>query len=560
MIKPEIIERVREEAEIVELIGNYVKLKKVGRNYRGLCPFHAERSPSFYVSPDRQAYHCFGCGAGGTAITFVMEYEKLDFPEAVKFLAQRLGIPVEKEQRGGKGQETLYQVCEQASRFYEEWLTKSKEAQAYIEKRGLSWATIKRFRLGFAPGGNILRGSARRLGFTEEMLLRAGLLIKKDDGLIDYFRERIIFPIFSISGKICGFGGRIINEGEPKYLNSPDSPIFRKGEILYGIFQAKHYLHEEPPILVEGNFDLLSVVDRGINNVVASMGTALTPAQALLIRRYNRRVFLLYDGDEAGKKACRRSLDTLLAAGIDPEIVLLPSGSDPDSYIREKGRTEFLQLLNQRCNFVDFVIGEKKPQTVAEQRAVIEDLRLLLGMITDDATRELYAVRIAEIFNIDRGVLLNGSGGRKSDAITVPSMIKSAGATLEENLIAAMVQKKEFALAAVEFSFSDAVQDETLKKIAQLAERSCDEPGFGPNLLMDLIDDENARRRIARLIFSQTALPSEQEFRNRLRQFRARWLHRQIEKAYKAGDKTQVEILLQERNRLLKKSAKEGVR
>ncbi len=551
MIKPEVIERIRQETDIVELISGYVALKKVGRNYRGLCPFHVERSPSFYVSPERQSYHCFGCGAGGTAITFVMQYEKMEFPEAVKFLAKRLGITIE-EERGGDKRQTLYDVCEKVSRFYEECLTKSATAQDYIQKRGLSNSTVKRFRLGFAPGGNMLRGAARRLGIAEELLLQAGLVVKKDDGLIDYFRERVIFPIFSVSGKVIGFGGRVIGEGEPKYLNSPDTPIFHKGEILYGIFQAKSYIREEIPILVEGNFDLLTLVDNGFNNVVAGMGTALTAAQAVLIRRYNRQAVLCYDGDEAGKKACWRSLNTLLAAGIDPGIVLLPQGYDPDSYVRTKGRENFLGLVSRRRDFVDFVVGEKMPQTVAEQRVVIEELRSLLAMIPDEASRELYAVRIANVFNINQRVLLNGKVAERSKTELVPSLIKSAGSILEENLVAALVQKRQFALVAVEFSFSDTVQDKTLRKIARLAEQICDEPGFGPALLMDLIDDDEARQRIARWVISDGMLPSEEEFRNRVRQFRARWLHQQIEEADRAGDKALVELLLQERNRLLK--------
>lgn len=551
MIKPEIIDRIRQETDIVDLVGSYVPLKKVGRNYRGLCPFHAERSPSFYVSPERQSYHCFGCGAGGTAITFVMAYEKLEFPEAVKFLAKRLGITVE-EERGDENRQTLYDICERVTRFYEDNLAKSSEAQAYIEKRGLSNSTVKRFRLGFAPGGNVLRGAARRLGITEERLLQAGLVVKKDDGYIDYFRERIIFPIFSISGKVIGFGGRIIGAGEPKYLNSPDNSIFHKGEILYGFYQAKSYIRDEVPILVEGNFDLLTLVDKGINNVVAGMGTALTSAQATLIRRYNRQVVICYDGDEPGKKACRRSISTLLSAGIDPAIVLLPQGSDPDSYLRTRGREDFYALLNRRQDFVDFVIGEKMPQTVAEQRAVVEELRSLLALIPDEASRELYAVRIGKIFNIDQRILLDVDTVERSDIAKVKKSVQSIGPRLEENLVAALVQKREFALTAVEFSFSDAVQDKMLKKIARIAEESCDEPGFGPALLMDLVDDEEARRWIARAVFSESQLPSEEEFRNRLRQFRARWLHQQIEQAEQAGDKAQVEVLLKERNRLLK--------
>ncbi len=554
MIKQEVIERIRQETDIVELINSYVPLKKVGRYYRGLCPFHAERSPSFYVSPERQSYHCFGCGAGGTAITFVMAYEKLEFPEAVRFLGKRLGITVEEERRGGDSA-FIYEVCEKATRFFEECLVKFSVAQKYLAERGLSANTVRRFRLGFAPGGNILRGAASRIGISETGLLRAGLVVKREDGLIDYFRERIIFPIFSLSGKVIGFGGRVLGDGEPKYLNSPDTPIFRKGENLYGIFQAKAYIRENVPILVEGNFDLLALVEQGINNVVAGLGTALTPAQAALLRRYNQEVILCYDGDEAGGNACRRSLEILLRAGIDPQIVILPTGFDPDSYIRQGGKDSFFNRLAERKDFVDFIVMERNLDTVAKKRVVLNELVSLLKVMADETARELYVNRISDMFRIDRNRLFNLVNNSSPDRHEANLSKERSSQQLEEKLVAAAVLERDFARIAQEFSLSDTVENETLKKIARLAEENWESDTYGPSFLMDLTDDEAVRSRIARWTFSEfmgVSLPSIEEFRNRVKRFRSQWLHRQIKLATEEGDEVRIDALLKERNRLLK--------
>jgi len=549
VIKPEVIERIRQETDIVELIGSYLPLKKVGRNYRGLCPFHSERSPSFYVSPERQSYHCFGCGMGGTVISFVMQFEKLDFPDAVRLLAKRLGLKVEEEAVSGKNQ-GLYDICEKAASFFEQQLQKSEGAQRYLEKRGLKQSTVKRFRLGFAPGGNSLRGTANRLGLREEVLLEAGLLVKREGGLIDYFRERIIFPIFSLSGKVIGFGGRVLDDSEPKYLNSPDSPIFHKGEILYGIFQAKAYIREEMPILVEGNFDLLSLVDKGINNCIASLGTALTLEQAILIRRYNRQVVLCYDGDEAGQKACRRSIETLLRAGVDPQVMVLPQGEDPDSYVRKIGKDGFLAQLKDVVDFVDFIIAGRKVETVAQKRSVINELSGFVGIIADDISRELYANRIAAKFGISQSRVLARGDGREIQSLSKTT--KPTDSTLAEKLVAAMVQDKELAGIAEEFSLSELIEDEVLRKVACLVEEHWRGDYYAPALLMDIIDDEEARRRIAKWLFDKQRLPTEQEFREQVCRLRARWLQRQIELAHEQGDDERAEFLTKEKDRLLR--------
>ncbi len=551
MIKPEVVERIRQETDIVELVGGYLPLKKVGKYYRGLCPFHPERTPSFYVSPERQSYHCFGCGAGGNAISFIMAYEKLEFPEAVKFLAQRLGIIVEEERISSRNQ-SLYDACERATHFFEEMLRKSESAQNYLQRRGLRPETVKRFRLGFAPAGNLLRGAARKLSIPDEVLVQAGLIIKKDDGVINYFRNRIIFPIFSISGKVIGFCGRVLDDSEPKYLNSPDTPIFHKGDILYGIFQAKAYIREQIPILVEGNFDLLSLVDRGINNVVAGLGTALTTAQALLLRRYNARVILCYDGDAAGQQACRRSLETLLRSGVDPQVMRLPAGVDPDSCIQKEGKEKFLARMQQLDDFVDFIMANKNLKKVTDQRMILAELKGLLRLIPDQISRELYGNRIAKLFGINSNRLLSGSS-ESADSHNVTRRVNS----IEEKLVAVAVQDRRFAQVALEFCLSETLEDKTLMEIARLAEEHCNDPNFSPEMLIDLVENKDGQSLIARWTFDEAALPSVAEFRKRVRQFRARWLHQQIVLAHQAGDEEQAEILGRERQKLLKDNVQE---
>ncbi len=550
MIKPETVERVRAETDIVELIGSYLPLKRVGRNFRGLCPFHPDRSPSFYVSPDRQTYHCFGCGAGGNAVGFVMAHEKLAFPEAVRFLANRLGIEVVEEAAGPN--RPMYEICEQVTQYFERQLATSERAMAYVERRGLTPGTVKRFRLGFAPAGNRLRGEARRRSWPEEGLLRAGLLVKREAGITDYFYDRLIFPIFSMSGKVVGFGGRVLGDEEPKYLNSPDTEIFRKGYVLYGAFQAKGYMREEPPILVEGNFDLLTLVENGINNVVAPLGTALTMSQALLLARYNRSVIVCFDGDAAGRKAARRTLETVLRCGLDPQFVLLPDGVDPDAYMRKEGVDAFRLLVSQARGFVDFVLEGRKLRTVTDERAALRELVALLRLIGDPATRELYANEVAARLRVTKEVLL-------ADAAELPAARPRVPGTdaIEEKVLAVAVQDANLARVVRDFCVAEVLADERLRAVAALVAEHCDEPGFGPALLLDKISDEDTRRRLAGWTFVERLLPDPDEFEKRVRRLRAAWLHRRIVAAYEAGNEREAEMLSRERSELLGGVARE---
>jgi DNA primase len=549
MIKQEVIEQVRAQTDIVQLVGGYVPLKRVGSSYKGLCPFHSERTPSFHVSQERQSYHCFGCGTGGTAISFVMAMEKLEFPEAVKFLAGKLGINVVTEQGTGRNQ-GLYDSCEQVAQFYEQQLDKFPPAANYIKKRGLSAENVRRFRLGFSPPGNQLRGIAKRKGWSEEDMVKAGLLYKRDDGLVDYFHARLMFPIFSISGKVVAFGGRVLDDSEPKYLNSPETAIFRKGDNLYGVFQAKGYIREQAPILVEGNFDMLSLVDSGLNNVVAPLGTALTSSQAQLLRRYNPRVTVCFDGDNAGRKAARRAVETLLAAGVDPQVAVLPDGTDPDSFVRSEGKEALLELLGKGPDWVEFMVGARDLSRVADQRAVLAELQALLKLIADDTTRELYANRVSDRFRVDKATLM------RSTAPARPAADKALAAPgLEEKLLGSAIQSREHAQIARDLGFAEFLSDAGLKPVAGLVAEHCEDSGFTAGLIIGLIKDEEMVKRVSALTFVEA--PSTDEFGAKLRRMRADWLHRRLKEAHAKGDDESVERLTMERCRLLQEVATE---
>ena len=550
MIKPEIVDRVRTETDIVGLVNGYVELKRSGRNYRARCPFHPDKDPSFYVSPERQTYHCFGCGAGGNAISFVMAMEKLDFPEAVKLLAEKLGIRITFEAAGRN--QALYDACDNAAQFFETLLARSEKAKAYLKKRGIGNATAKRFRLGYVPGGNRLRGEVKRRAWPEQGFVKAGLLVKRDEGLSDYFRDRLMFPIFTMGGKVVGFGGRVLGDREPKYLNTAESPIFRKGNCLFGGFQAKGYIREQTPVLVEGNFDVVSLVEAGLNNVVAPLGTALTPDQAVLVRRYNHRVTVCFDSDDAGRKAARRALEVLLRAGLEPEVATIPGGGDPDDYVRAKGKAALEKVLAQPQDFVEYVGAGREKGSVLEQRAALRELAALTRVIPDQALRELYANRLSEKFRVSRQAVLRGTGGEAKERKSKP-----ANPQLAERLVAMAVQDAGLAAIAKELGIPGCVSDGALAEIAGLATGMCEEPGYGPAMILDRVEDVDTKKRIAGWTFAEESLLTPAQYRVWASRFRAAWLDEKIRDAHARGKEREVETLTEERVRLLSEATRE---
>ncbi|EOR26169.1 DNA primase [Clostridium sartagoforme AAU1] len=363
-ISEEILEKVKEQNDIVDVISESVRLKRSGRNFSGLCPFHNEKTPSFSVSQDKQIYKCFGCGESGNVISFVMKNKNMPFVEAVKYLADRANITIESEQGRisptAKKREILYKVNVEAARFFYSNLKNTREAKEYFLNRGIKEETIKKFGLGFAKDSwNNLILHLRKLGFRDDLLLEAGLVStsERTGNKYDRFRNRVIFPVFDYRGKVIGFGGRVLDDSKPKYLNSPETLVFQKGTNLYGLnFAIKSKMQDRYFIMVEGYMDLITLHQYGITNVVASLGTALTTNQARLLKRYADKVIISYDADIAGQAATMRGLEILKDAGFDVRVLSIPQGKDPDEYVRSNGKEAFIKLINNAESLIDYRI------------------------------------------------------------------------------------------------------------------------------------------------------------------------------------------------------------
>ena len=363
-ISEEILEKIKSQNDIVDVISERVRLKKAGRNFTGLCPFHNEKTPSFSVSQEKQIYKCFGCGEAGNVISFVMKDKNLPFIEAVKYLANRANIPLKlgngEQSQSNRKKELLYKVNVEAAKFFFSNLMNNQNAKEYFLNRGIKEETIKKFGLGFANDSwNSLMFYLRKKGINDGLLEEAGLIsVNKEKGRkYDRFRNRVMFPVFDYQGKVIGFGGRVLDDSKPKYLNSPETLVFQKGTNLYGLnFALKHNMSERYFVIVEGYMDLISLHQYGITNVVASLGTALTINQARLLKRYADKVVISYDADLAGQMATLRGLEILRTAGFDVRVLSIPQGKDPDEYVRSNGREAFLKLINNAEPLIDYRI------------------------------------------------------------------------------------------------------------------------------------------------------------------------------------------------------------
>jgi DNA primase len=415
-------ERVRDATDIVQLIGEKVQLRRAGRSYKGLCPFHTEKTPSFTVTPDRQIWHCFGCSKGGDAFAFVMELDKVTFPEALRMLADRAGIELPKQERGA-GEEAfdkLYQANALARDFFRASFASeaAKKARAYVAARGFEEPWITRFEVGWAPEGwdGLLNALAKLL--PSDVMEQAGLIVRRGDasGHYDRFRNRLIFPVSTAAGKVAGFGARAIAEGdEPKYLNSPETPVFRKGRLLYGLPIARPAMRETGEAIVsEGYLDVMRLHACGFTNAVSTCGTAMTPEQARLLARLQIKVLLLYDGDDAGVRAAERGLDPLLEAGVDVRVLLLPGGEDPDSFLRKEGAGALRERMASALDVPGF-LAESKLEGAGKSPDLESRVRRLVGLlerVEDPIRRRLILRRGSEVFGLEESVLLEAVQGK----------------------------------------------------------------------------------------------------------------------------------------------------
>jgi DNA primase len=425
LISPETISTIFETARIEEVVGDFVNIKKRGVNYVGLCPFHNEKTPSFTVSPSKGIYKCFGCGKGGNSVNFVMEHERYSYPEALKYLAKKYNIEIEEEEQTPEQlqaldeQEGLYFVSTFAQKYFTENLFKKDEGKAialtYFKERDFTESTIKKFQLGYGiDKWDDFTKHALSSGYKIDYLIKTGLTISKENKHFDRFRGRVLFPIHNLSGKVIGFGGRILSseKSKAKYVNSPESDIYNKSKVLYGIYFSRNtIINKNNCFLVEGYTDVISLHQAGIENVVASSGTSLTTDQIKLIKRYTSNITILYDGDEAGVKASFRGIDMILEEGMNVRIVLFPEGEDPDSYARNNPASEVQEFISKKAeDFISFktnlLIKETKNDPI-KKAALIKEIVKTIALIPDGIYRSVYVKECGSIMNVPEQTLMN---------------------------------------------------------------------------------------------------------------------------------------------------------
>ncbi|MCD6106701.1 MAG: DNA primase [Caldisericaceae bacterium] len=480
------IDELHEKVDIVSIISQYVKLKKRGRNYVGLCPFHEEKTPSFVVSPEKQIFHCFGCGASGDVIKFLMKIDGMDFKEAITILARDTGMPLptfsgKKTDKTEK--DNLREAVQAASNFFHEQIT--KDVLLYLKQRGVTKESIEKFQIGYAPqNGDKLIAAMKKKDISQNSLLGAGILKKMDDGKIkSYFRNRIILPIFDIQGKIVAFGGRIFGKGEPKYLNSPDTPIFLKGNLLYPINIAKEGIRKEKQaIIVEGYFDALILHQSGVQNVVSSMGTSFTDAQAGLIKRYTDNVCFFYDDDEGGRKGAERAVEICSKKDLTVKIIVEGSGQDPDEIVLKKGKNGILELIGNAKDPLDFITSFElkiEGNNPSGKGRVAKKVLEIIDKISNKVEAYEYVKQLGTILNIDPSILfaqytpVSTKSRRQKEKLNVNNIMSNT----EKLLTQAVIQRPETLYKILEKVDINYFPDSRYRKIFNMAKKDIEKEG-----------------------------------------------------------------------------------
>ncbi|MBW2605461.1 MAG: DNA primase [Deltaproteobacteria bacterium] len=538
---------IKNAADIVDVVSESVLLKKTGKNYVGLCPFHSEKTPSFTVSPQKQIFYCFGCAAGGNVFSFIMKRDGISFPEAARILSKQYGIhvPVQKmskeQKRLSSERENLLGVNRQAMDFFHNNLFSApsgKQAVLYLKKRGISQETMEIFRLGYAPEGwNNINNFFQKKKIPLNIVEKAGLIVKRKnkDGFYDRFRNRIIFPIFNANMHVIAFGGRVLNDDLPKYLNSPETPIYNKSSSLYGLHRARQECREtERVYIVEGYFDLLALHQNGIQNSVATLGTSITADHVGILRNLigkDGRVVLVFDSDDAGMKATLRSIGIFMNAKVDANIMLLPSGHDPDSYLNEFGYESFIDIAKSAKSLISFLLDaliEKYGLTVEGKIRVISEMRETLASIDDSMARSLYIKEIAERVGIEETAVLEKvrelsfryKSSTKRDTFSNNDIVcnhKKNGfqkadkrksfhgklARLEKQIISMMLQFPPVLSEIGERGILDLFEENRLKAIGDLilAHQDCSDVNIVD--IINLIEDNEERGIVASMAFEE---------------------------------------------------------
>ncbi|MEJ2156283.1 MAG: DNA primase [Desulfobacteraceae bacterium] len=568
-IPEETISRIKNAANIVDIVGDSVALKKSGLNYLGLCPFHTEKTPSFTVSPDKQIFYCFGCHTGGNVFSFMMQHEGLSFPEAVRELGRKYGIEVPEsnmtpdQKRHYSEREKLYRVNELAMGFFRDALNNAasgQRAKAYLVGRGMTRKIIEGHQLGYAP--NRWDGLLRYMGQKKvplELLDKSGLIIprKNSQGYYDRFRDRIIFPIFDFNKKVIGFGGRVMGDDMPKYLNSPETPLYNKRRSLYGIHAAKQEARKSGVIyLVEGYFDALAMHLYGISNTVATLGTALTVEHVQLIKGLvgsSGYAILVYDSDQAGIKAAKRSITIFEQGMLDARILVLPEGYDPDDFLKEFGPDNFLKASESALGMVPFLIDsaiERYGLSLEGKVKVVSALQESMAAVQDTIARSLYIKQLAEKLGIDEAAVMEKVQQATQRSVSGRSRIQDrayqppfrGAGRLEQQIVAMMLRYPIMIPEIVGQNILDYFEDDKLKTIGQMIINQTHQGEQGVADLVSMIQDSKYRSLLTKLAMSEQHW-DRQGCERLLVQFMARQrkqlkndLQRQIEAAEKDKD------------------------
>jgi DNA primase len=568
-IPEDIVAHVRDAANIVDVIAEYVALRKTGKNFIGLCPFHADKKPSFTVSEEKQIFHCFGCGQGGNVFSFLIQHNNLSFPEAVGFLAQKYGIeiptrkmsPTQKKEL--KEKEGLFKINKEAADYFKGILShpsSGKQAREYLGKRQMTPEVIDRFMLGYAPQSwtGLTQYFSRR-GMPRDDLEKTGLVVAKNGRYYDRFRDRIIFPIVDIHETVLGFGGRCLDDSLPKYLNSPDTPVYHKSRTLYGLHVAKEACRQSGSVfIVEGYFDLLALHCHGIQSVVATLGTAMTRQHVRIMKGYARQMILVFDSDEAGIKAAERSLPLFLEEKVDPRILILPEGKDPDSYVFEVGADGFLKATEKALGVMPFLIAsaiKKHGLSLEGKVRIIEALKGPLGSLLDGVSRSVYIRDLAERLDIDESAILEhvrASATKDKKAVSSPKPRHNS--KLEEALVAIMLQCPEMVSGFNPQEIVEGLETVELKELGRmiLQKSSSDRPVTGADLIAQT-DDAQIRNLISSLLMEEIQTDRDschkivRQYQARLRKRHIKLLSKKIKEAERTNNQELLNQLLAEK-------------
>jgi len=588
LIPEEIVSQVIDRSDIVEIISSYIPLKRAGRNFKAACPFHNEKTPSFVVNPDKQIFHCFGCGVGGNVVSFVMKQDNMDFPEAIRVLAQKVNVVIEEvdepTRRSTNERLLIFKLNELAANYFQENLlsTRTKmasDARKYLKERNVDFETVKNFKVGLAVDKwDGLLEHLKNKGVSLGLMEKAGLIIPRDNGrgFYDRFRNRIIFPIFDTRGNCRAFGARALEDNQAKYLNSPETIVYTKGNHLYGFHLAKNSItQEDAVIVVEGYLDCIMPYQFGVQNIVASLGTALTVEQIRLIRRYSRNVILLFDMDKAGEAAMLRSLDTLVEEEMNVKVAILDEGEDPDSFIRMKGQEVFLDRIKNAQLMIDYKLSSLKKKydskTAEGKEKITSEMLVTIGKFRSEVIKSDYIKFLAHRLHVSEQALLaelqKGGKGSVKNYFNEEKKQKTLGeaqrVTVERGILKLLLEEKEFIEATKKEMLPADFQDKGIRDVVTKIFGMFDQgKGIDVGSLISSFEDQKMQQMISSLVIEDHTIAGDKKkmhsdymsvIKKRRDKTRREDLIRKITEAESQGDHEKLEGLVKEFNQLIKK-------